>query len=376
MSIIMDDAKELMLEKIKDFRVADEDAAKRSDMRKEFVATFTPEFMKNLAPDKYFPGMGNKDDCIGYQLEWATRPLGSIKGGSMAKYGDKEQFREIKKLFIHLAKLADEQSVFYQPDGELAEASKKLIAESLNIKGMKAGRTVLGKLLSIYYPNTFIPFFTTQGHYLDKMVADYSDDSFGLEAYIKNNYLFLKIKEELLTEPAFVKEVSQKKITNDFFYKFVYACFPLPTDDGPEAKPSESNNRINALECEHYQKLIHRNFDLLFKGYRYYDEEYQKTHGGHYMTEDAGIMDFLCVDENDFVVIELKRRGTDETLGQLCRYMGWVKENLAKENQKVCGLIVSESKDVRLEYAIKVVPNVTLKQMRLSVSVGDFKSKK
>jgi hypothetical protein len=52
--------------------------------------------------------------------------------------------------------------------------------------------------------------------------------------------------------------------------------------------------------------------------------------------------------------------------------MGWVKENLAKDSQKVFGVIISESKDIRLEYAIKVVPNVTLRHMKLNVSIGNF----
>jgi RecB family endonuclease NucS len=103
------------------------------------------------------------------------------------------------------------------------------------------------------------------------------------------------------------------------------------------------------------------------------DEELQNTHGGHYTTEDVGILDFLCLDKNNnFVVIELKRKGTDETLAQLCRYMGWVKDNLATEDQKVSGIIVSETKDIRLEYAMKVVPNVTMKQMKLTVIIDNF----
>ena len=52
--------------------------------------------------------------------------------------------------------------------------------------------------------------------------------------------------------------------------------------------------------------------------------------------------------------------------------MGWAKENLAKHDQDVRGIIISESKDIRLEYAIKVVPNITLKQMRLDILLEDF----
>lgn len=376
MGIINYNAKEILLEKIKEFRISKDELAKRSQMRNDFVSIFTPEKIKKITPNGYFPGADKENDCIGYQLEWGTILLGSIKGGSIAKYGPKEQFDGIKKLLIKLTSFSDDHSEFYKSNGNLSEASITLIADSLEIKGMKSGRTVLGKLLSIYYPDTFIPFFNDQDYLLGKIVKDNSNDSTGLESYIKNNYLFLEIKKELSSEPAFIKNVPDNNITNDFLYKFLYHCFPhdtkaKETDDKIVAK-TEEEERIEALETDHYQKLIHRNFARLFKSYRYYDES-QNSNEGHYATEDVGIMDFLCLDERDnFVVIELKRKGTDETLAQICRYMGWVKENLAKENQTVLGIIVSESKDIRLEYAIKVVPNITLKQMKLNVSIDSW----
>lgn len=208
---------------------------------------------------------------------------------------------------------------------------------------------------------------------MNSILKDYSEDSIGLEAYMKNNYLFLKIKEEILSEPAFAKIVPQERLTNDFLYLFLYFCFP-PTKETkePGEEKGQEKERAEALE-EHYQKLIHRNFQKLFENYRYFDEEFQNAHEGHYSTEDAGTMDFLCSDGSDnFVVIELKRKSTDITVGQLCRYMGWVKENLAEEEQKIYGLIISESKDTRLEYAIKVVPNVEIKQITLNVTIDNF----
>jgi len=374
MGIINYDAKAVMLEKAKTFRVSPDDLATWVKLRSDFVAIFTKDKIKNLTPEDYFLGYGKKEDCLAYQLEWGTRPLGSIKGGSSAKYGPKEQFKEIKKLLIELTLLSDQEAVFYSPDGGLTEASRHLIAQSQKIKGMTTGKTVLGKMLTIYFPRTFVPIFNHQDYLLQAIGKDYSDDFTGLESYLRNNRLFLRIKEELLADPVFTKEIPAEQFTNDYLSRFLYACYPLTKDDGLSEDPqSGEDEKIEALETEHYQKLIHRNFSILFKGYRYFDEEYQNSHEGHYATEDVGIMDILCLNSNDdIVVIELKRRGTDETLAQLCRYMGWAKENLAKDGQKVCGLIVSENKDVRLEYAIKVVPNVSLKQMKLNVQVGDF----
>jgi len=124
---------------------------------------------------------------------------------------------------------------------------------------------------------------------------------------------------------------------------------------------------------QHYQTLIHKNFDRLFKGkLRYYDPERQNEKYGKFDTQEVGEMDFLAIDEKgDLVVIELKRNSTDVTLGQILRYMGWVKRKLCKENQRVKGIIIAETKDNRLEYALSIVPDVVFKRMKLNVEIED-----
>ena len=61
-------------------------------------------------------------------------------------------------------------------------------------------------------------------------------------------------------------------------------------------------------------------------------------------------------------MIELKRnQSSDETVGQILRYMGWVKQNLEGEIQ---GLIISATVDQPLRYALSCVPNVSVKVYR------------
>lgn len=76
---------------------------------------------------------------------------------------------------------------------------------------------------------------------------------------------------------------------------------------------------------------------------------------------DVGRIDILAIDEEGtFVVFELKlSRGADKAIGQLLKYMGWVKENLAKD-KKVKGVIVAKSVDEELKYAVAVIPDITL----------------
>ncbi len=54
-------------------------------------------------------------------------------------------------------------------------------------------------------------------------------------------------------------------------------------------------------------------------------------------------MDILAVDKNNgYIVIELKvSRGYDRVIGQLLRYMAWIKKNHAETDQKVRGVIVA-----------------------------------
>ena len=76
--------------------------------------------------------------------------------------------------------------------------------------------------------------------------------------------------------------------------------------------------------------------------------------GQQYYTSEVGYLDILAVDEkNNFVVIELKKgRKNDEVVGQILRYMGWVRNNLAKPDQSVRGLIIVGDRDVKLDYAL------------------------
>jgi RecB family endonuclease NucS len=87
---------------------------------------------------------------------------------------------------------------------------------------------------------------------------------------------------------------------------------------------------------------------------------------------DVGPIDILAVDDAvHFVVFELKlNRGPDRALGQLARYMGWVRAHLSP-SADVSGVIVARSIDERLRYAVAVVPRVTLLEYDVSFQVRE-----
>lgn len=89
---------------------------------------------------------------------------------------------------------------------------------------------------------------------------------------------------------------------------------------------------------------------------------------------DIGPIDILAKDKKSgsYVVIELKRNQTsDDTVGQATRYMGWVREKL--QDEKVRAIIVAGSYDKRLDYALKMVPNIEVFLYEVSFKLRGFK---
>lgn len=81
------------------------------------------------------------------------------------------------------------------------------------------------------------------------------------------------------------------------------------------------------------------------------------------MSTLVGRLDLLCVDTstNALVVVELKRgHSADRVIGQVARYMGWVRAHIAANGQSVEGIVVAHEHDDRLRYAATAVPGLTI----------------
>ena len=122
-----------------------------------------------------------------------------------------------------------------------------------------------------------------------------------------------------------------------------------------------------ALEM-HLEEFMYRNWsninwDNKLKLYQTDDQD------GRQFPADVWSIDFLALDEdnNDLVVIELKRGKTsDSAVGQILRYISWVKENIADKNQNVRGIIIGKESEDKLEYAIKDIENVKFKSYEIN----------
>jgi restriction system protein len=115
-----------------------------------------------------------------------------------------------------------------------------------------------------------------------------------------------------------------------------------------------------AMEA-HLEDFLVANWEQMAFGktFTIFEEEGEPV-GKQYET-DAGRIDILAVskDKTRLLVIELKRgRTSDVVVGQLLRYMGYVKEQLAEPEQSVEGVIIGLEDDQKLRWAIAPVPSI------------------
>lgn len=104
-----------------------------------------------------------------------------------------------------------------------------------------------------------------------------------------------------------------------------------------------------------------------------YSPSEQEHKIGKYNTGEVGEIDLLLKnDKNTIIIIELKRKGTDDTVGQILRYVGWVEENLKKDGEKVYGVIIAQEIDKQLHYAIKATKDhIFYQQLKMNIELGE-----
>ncbi|GAB6056907.1 hypothetical protein JCM31598_43330 [Desulfonatronum parangueonense] len=182
-------------------------------------------------------------------------------------------------------------------------------------------------------------------------------ESFG-SRYIKVNQVLLQLRDALQTDlwtlDALWWHMDQQaegalppEVAND-----------LPVSSGICSAPSFGLER-------HLHEFLRDNWEHIELGrdWMIYQEPGDDEAGYEYPC-DVGRIDILAKHRNQarFLVIELKRNQTsDQTVGQLMRYMGWVKKHLAINGEEVCGMIICREADKALKYALTITNNIQLR---------------
>jgi hypothetical protein len=124
-----------------------------------------------------------------------------------------------------------------------------------------------------------------------------------------------------------------------------------------------------ALEKD-LQRYLAYNLHLIEPGLTLFQDE--EISGLEYPAGGGRRIDILAVDQSGgFVVLELKvEKGYDRVVGQLLRYVNWVRKELATPGQRVRGVIVCRSMSEDLILACAGLGNVELYEYRLQVTVS------
>lgn len=132
---------------------------------------------------------------------------------------------------------------------------------------------------------------------------------------------------------------------------------------------------VFALE-KHLEDFLVKNWSQTSLGKDYNIFEVDGELVGQQYPSDTGPIDILAIskDKKNILVVELKKgRVSDNVVGQIQRYMGYVKEELAEDNQTVKGVIIGLDEDIRIKRALAVTQNIEF--YRYEVKFKLFKTK-
>lgn len=125
---------------------------------------------------------------------------------------------------------------------------------------------------------------------------------------------------------------------------------------------------VFALE-KHLEDFLVKNWAATELGANYDIYSVDGEMVGQQYPSDTGPIDILAISKDgaELLVVELKRgRASDAVIGQIQRYMGYVLEELAEENQTVKGVVIALEDDLRIRRALRVTQNIEFFRYKIS----------
>jgi len=218
-----------------------------------------------------------------------------------------------------------------------------------------------------YFPpaNTPLIIITDGRQYPASMNSNPNQIWGALRRWFKDENIYAGDKVRVAYDPL-KEKVDGRAVVEISLVQRTEVTEPLPviptTIQNDEA---EQLAEVNMQMENDLENFLVENLHLIDKDLKLFQGEQGKS-GRQYITE-IGDIDLLCKKNNDFVVIELKKgRSSDKVVGQISRYIGWVKEKLANGNN-VKGIIIVHDFDTKLKYAALANPNIELKYYQISI---------
>jgi hypothetical protein len=275
-------------------------------------------------------------------------------------YADMERLRKA------LAVLLDEN----QP---IQNRLDKITDKPLYIKGL--GRAVLTPILMCVYPERYAVYNRISEEGLTRLGLNKTkaNDSFG-KRYVSINEACHQIAGQInqslcLVDVMFslmVHGSSSPLVDSATFVGQSETAGTLQSESAPLVTPA-GEAFLFPLE-KYLEDFIVSNWEKTALGKTLVLHVEDDEIATQYST-DIGPIDILARDKSnhDWVVIELKKgKSSDAVVGQLLRYMGWVKKHRATGSQNVRGIIITSAPDDRIKYAMLVSQNVSFYTYKVS----------
>lgn len=123
-----------------------------------------------------------------------------------------------------------------------------------------------------------------------------------------------------------------------------------------------------ALET-HLEEFLVSNWAQTDLGKQYDIYKDENGSGQQYQADGRERIDILAIskDKKVLLVVELKKgKASDLVVGQVQRYMGYVKEELAEPDQQVKGVIIALEDDSKIKRALSVTQNIEFYRYQIS----------
>lgn len=191
-------------------------------------------------------------------------------------------------------------------------------------------------------------------------------DSYVFKAYniqIENNKITYLNDEKNILESKEI-DLDLSKIIN-WYKKFV--SIEIKNESSPISQGLfYMEKQLEDFIIENWNKTEFGNkYDLIYEDGELISQQFQT---------DIGKIDILAKDKitKSYVIIELKKNQTsDDTVGQLARYMGWIKKN--KKDDNVKGVIVAGQFDNKLDHARIMLPNTEVFLYEVNFKLKEYK---
>lgn len=260
---------------------------------------------------------------------------------------------------------------------ELTDKLYKLNKGQKNSLTGKSGNAI-NTMLFAFEPKKYLAIISLNDrkkvidHFQIKSDLNFEKDSPGLQIVVSNKSILDGFKENKIeTSPYILSKFLYKKMKEEW----------KPSEQTEEEISEETEDEAYSdSESTFYMEKELENFIIsnwdrteLAKEYELIEEDGDMV-SQQYPTE-IGKIDILVKEKKtgQYVVIELKRNQTsDDTIGQLTRYMGWLEEHKTK-GKSTKGIIIASAYDNKLYYALKKVKDVEVYTYQIDFKLKEFK---